>query len=76
MALVLLQLADVFNDVCTILEDARGEGLSRDVQAMIARRIAQRAKQGERDPAKLRDFALEGFRCSTESGGTELESSM
>lgn len=61
LAYIMLQLVDVFNDACTMLEDERGETLSRDVEAIIAQRITECAKQGERDPIKLRAFALQGF---------------
>src|SRR5213082_796457 len=52
--------------IVTAFEDALGQlGLTnRDdpIVALVARRILTFAQQGERDPARLRDFALKSIR--------------
>jgi hypothetical protein len=61
MTHILFNLADILDQACAILEEERGQPLATDVEEVIAQRITRCAKAGERDPEKLRAYALEGF---------------
>jgi hypothetical protein len=61
MTHILLDLADILDDACAVLEEERGQPLSPEVEELIARRIISLAKGGERDAGKLRAFALQGL---------------
>jgi hypothetical protein len=61
MAHILFNLADVLDQACAILEEERGQPLAAEVEEAIADRITRCARAGERDPEKLRAYALEGY---------------
>ena len=60
-SILLLHLVDVFDEACAIFEQDSGAAPNREIEVLLARRIANFAKIGERDPEKLRAFALEGL---------------
>jgi hypothetical protein len=51
-------IAEAFYQVCTHLDDAGQPDVVRDV---ISERIVKAAKEGERDPIRLREIVLESF---------------
>ena len=60
-SILLLHLVDVFDEACAVFEQDSGEAPSHDIEVLLARRIADIAKAGERDPGRLMAFALEGL---------------
>jgi hypothetical protein len=60
MTHILLNLADILDEACAILEE-RGQSLSTDIEETIAQRITHCAKSGERDHDRLLAAALEGL---------------
>ena len=61
MHILLLHLQDVHCEACAIFEHDQGEPPSHEIEVLLARRIAELAQRGERDPERLRTFALEGL---------------
>jgi methionine synthase II (cobalamin-independent) len=51
-------IAEAYHQVCKHLQDA---GQPLIVQEVISKRIINAAKDGERDPSRLRDLVLESF---------------
>jgi len=60
MTHILLNLADILDEACAILE-GRGLRTGPDVEETIAKRLMQCAKAGERDHDKLLAAGLEGL---------------
>jgi len=61
MTHILLNLADILDQACAIVEEERGQALSPDLEHTIAKRITQCAELGERDREKILTVALLGL---------------
>lgn len=59
--ILLLRLTDVFHEVCQLVEEESGKPLTDELEQTIAHRIAQSAKEGERDLRKIKAYALTGL---------------
>jgi hypothetical protein len=62
MAQILFELVDVLTEACAFVEEETGCAPSRKLEELIAHRICQLARSGERDPERLKAFAVEGLR--------------
>jgi hypothetical protein len=63
-------MGEAFDCACRSL---RGIGQVGRVREIIAKRIIEVAREGERDPDRLSDYALHGLDFFTLGGGTSTE---
>jgi hypothetical protein len=59
--ILFIHLKDVFLEACAVFEHDQGKPPSPNIEKLLACRIAQLAKEGERDTDCLRAAALEGL---------------